>query len=659
MARSSRWPAWLTFATLLACGSPKAGAPLPFAGETGDAGSDAGSPGAPRGPHALWSEDPESLDNPFPDGRLASPDGGNGVRPRFWTPFLPASDETEGDPLLDGYFGRLGQTFATVSGFGNYGGQLVRFSGPVDAASLSAAFVFVRLAPLAAAEKAAPGVTYDAGLDYALVRPGAPLSPATPYALVLTSAALAAGAPLVRAPDFDAWAQGGGASAVKEVAAALSTDPDTIVFASFFTTEDVRHDLAALASWVAKPLPGALPVTVAATPVTAGCAGASLSQQCPRGVFDADGGVANVLAGWFYSEGWEDPPADVGTVVIGDVTLADARDGEQGHFTAAAVADPGAGRQVARQFVLAVPDPAKVRMPEAGWPMVVAGHGLGGGNSIHEDGNGDVLPTFCLAMAEFLAQNGYGCIGIDAPSHQSRGSPLAFFDLDDMSVTRDYVREMIFDEMQLSRLLASWPPGRYGVTIDPSRVSYVGQSMGSVEGASLLTLDPRQKGGVLLVPGGGLTDIVQSPVLGSEVDLLLSAELGLGYVGADGGLEPGFSAALPIVMVLAQAIVESADPINHAAFFPASAHALIDEGLEDTIMPNATTDALAAALGFPALAAPSQDPAGVNGIWKWDLAKYGLDPAVDQPHSLFGYLPPARAQAGAYLASFETKIPGP
>ncbi len=615
----------------------------------------------PSGPHALWSADPEGLDNPFPDARLSGPDGGNGVRPRFWTPFVPAADETAGGALLDGYLASLGQTFESVSGFGNDGAQFVRFSDPVDPASLAGAFAFVRLVAPPVVEAVAPTVTYDPALGYAAVRPGRPLQPATPYALVLTSDAHAqGGGALVRSPDFDLWARGAGAGPVQSIAAALGKSPDEILLASVFSTEDVRHDLAALAAWAGQPLAGPPPITVPATPVTTCTPGeAPSAEQCPEGVLTPDGGVRQLLAPWLYSEGWENAPADVGTVVIGDVALKDARDGEDGHFTAAAIADPSSGRTVSRQFVLTTPDPAKVPMPPAGWPMVVAGHGLGGGNSVHEDSNGQPLPTFCLAMAEFLAENGYGCLGIDAPSHQSRGSAAAFFDLQDLSVTRDYVRELVFDQMQLARILAAWPPGLDGVTVDPTRLGYVGQSLGSVEGAVLLTLDPRLKGGVLLVPGGGLTDIVQSPVLGSEVDLLLSAYLGIGYTGADGGLDPNFTAALAVVDALGQAVVESADPINHAAFLPSSVHALIDEGLRDSIMPNATTAALAAALGFPTLEAATQNPAGVDGLWQWDLTKYGLDPTVDQPHFLFAYIPQARAQAGAYLQSFETDVPAP
>lgn len=617
-------------------------------------------PPVPSGPHALWSADPTSLANPFPDARVVGHDGGLAARAGYWQPFVPQVDADAGGSVFAGYMNELAQSFGSIDGFGNYGAQLVPFSDPVEATTLAGAFSFVRLATPPVVETA-PTVAYDADLGFASVRPATPLLPATPYALVLTNAAqAAAGTALARSPDFDAWARAAGQAQVAVAASALQLQPDVIIFMSVFTTADVRADLGALATWVAQPLSGGPALTVSPTPITTCTGGGDATiEQCPEGVLTVDGGAQQILNSWFYNEGWEDPPVDVGTVVIGDVALQDVRDGENGHFVPAYVAAPGSGRTVSRQFVMATPDPALHPMPAAGWPMVVAGHGLGGGNSVHQTSPGQPMPTFCLAMAEFLAQNGYGCLGIDAPSHQSRGPYFDYFNVQDLGVTRDYIREMVFDEMQLVRMLASWPAGLDGITIDPSNLRYVGQSLGSVEGADILTLDPRLQGGVLLVPGGGLTDVVQSPMLGSEVDILISSYSGLSYTTlVDGGVDPDFLAIFPIVFSVGQAVVESADPINHARFLPGRVHALIDEGLLDTIMPNPTTNALAAAFGFPTLAAATESDAGVDGLWKWDLTKYGLDPTVDEPHFLFGYIPQARAQAGAYLRSGDTNVLG-
>lgn len=420
----------------------------------------------PSGPHALWSADPSSLANPFPDARVLV-DGGLAARAGYWKPFVPQTDVDEGGQSFDDYMTQLTQSLGSTHGFGNYGAQLVPFSDPVVPSSLQGAFSFVRLTTPAVVE-AMPTVAWTEALNFASVRPAVPLLPATPYALVLTDAAqAAAGGALARSPDFDTFARGAGQAQVAAAAAALGVQPAHVVFASLFTTEDVRGDLGALAAWVAQPLPGGPALTVVPTPVTT-CTGSGNAtvEQCPEGVFTVDGGAQQALKLWLYDEGWEDAPVDVGTVVIGDVALQDVRDGEDGHFVPSAVADPSSGRTVQRQFVLATPNPATHPMPAGGWPMVVAGHGLAGGNSVHLQSAGQPMPTFCLAMAEFLAQQGYGCIGIDEPSHQSRGSFANFFDFQDLSVTRDYIREMVFDEMQLSRLLASWPAGQYGITID-------------------------------------------------------------------------------------------------------------------------------------------------------------------------------------------------
>ncbi len=617
--------------------------------------SDAGPP--PSGPHPLWTADANDPSNPFPDGRLVDADGGVLTRPNYWQPFTPPALAAEGGTAFSTYLDQLGALMETSQGFGNFAAELVPFSSTPDAASLSSAFAYVQLG---SSPKLGPPpvVSVDPTLPVARVHPSVPLDEGTPFALVLTDAATAGGTPLVASPDFWAWKNGPGAGDVSAIAAALGTTAAHVVFADLFTTAKARSDLEAVVPWISQPLSTFPTLIVASTPLTqCGSGATSLSGQCPEGVFSADAGTISTLDPWFHQEGWESPPVDVGTVVAGALPMKDLRDGEQGHFQPASVADPGSARDVTRQFVLALPNPATIPMPASGYPIVVAGHGLGGGNSLHENGNGGPDPTFCLSKAEWLAQAGFGCIGIDAPSHQSRGSSLEFFDLQDLTVTRDYFREMAFDMMQVMRIAASWPAGLDGATIDPTRLGYLGESLGGIMGATFVSLDPRVTGGVLLVPGGGLSTIIGSPSIESSLGLLIAGNLGVSLFGANGGIDPNFQEFLPVVQTVGQVILESGDPIDYAQTLDPKKHFLLIEGLNDQTIPNEATDDLAAAFGIPALDAAASASGGISGLWKFDLSHYGFpDPKKDNPHGVFELVSAARAQAGTYLKSGDSQI---
>jgi hypothetical protein len=300
--------------------------------------------------------------------------------------------------------------------------------------------------------------------------------------------------------------------------------------------------------------------------------------------------------------------------------------------------------------------------------MVLVGHGLGEANTLQLGGNHKPLFSECVMLAEFFTKAGFGCIGIDAPSHGSRGSAANFFDFAALEVTRDYFREMAFDQMQLQRFAASWPAGQAGITIDPQRLTYFGVSLGGIMGANFLSLDKRTPHGVLVVPGGGLYQIFQSPMIFDSLGFLLAQlNMGVSFLAADGGYNPDFIASLPFLEAAAQAVLEPGDSINNGTLFSGSTalgqskHVLMLEGLGDQTVPNETTDQLAATLRVPTLLAGSSASGGASGLWKYDLTHYGLDPnpgtdgGVD-PHGTFFYVPQARDQVSHYLMSNGTDI---
>jgi hypothetical protein len=622
------------------------------------------------GNYPLWSSDVLSGANPFPDSRLIGTDGGMGARPRLWQPFLPADVETVGGVSFQTFMTELAHALQPLGGFGNYGAILLPFSAEADPATLPAAASYLATAGNGSLGPTAD-VAYHADLTFAEIHPDLPLQPGQAYVLVLTDAAKdTTGKAMVRSPDFAVFASSGqGQALVSQAAQILGTSTQHIIFAMQFQTESTS-DLQTLAVQVtpAPSAPYAVDIPTTPVPVSACSNLTSIDVQCPRGVFTKDAGLDELMP-WFTASlvdggdgggiGYQDPPDDVGMVIAGGVTLKDVRDAEAGTFQSAAVADPfGSGRDVQREFVVVTPDPAT--MPDGGFPMVLVGHGLGQRNTLWVDSSGKPEFSECVMLAEFFTKAGFGCIGIDSPSHGTRGNWGVFFDFADLLATRDNLREMAFDQMQMQRFAASWPAGNLGITIDPNRLTYFGVSLGGIMGGNFMSLDPRTRHGVLNVPGGGLYQIFESPNIFNELGLVLAQiNLGIPFNNVyDGGVNPDFVASLPFLEAAAQSVLEPGDPINNATLFgdAGTRHVLMQEGLLDQTVPNHTTNSLAGTLGVPTLQAAASGTDGVSGLWKYDLTQYGLDPTKVNPHETFFVIPQARDQVAHYLDSSGNEI---
>lgn len=620
---------------------------------------------SPTGPHVLYSADPANPDNPFPDARLSGRDGGLGSRTNAYQPFIAAAAVAKGGPSFQTYMEVLNQTLASLPdsarGFGNDGAELVPFSESLAAASLTAAFSYVALSGTPALGPEAR-VSYIDAPPFAQVSPALPLAPNHSYALVLTDAAKSvAGRALTRSSDFDAWAHGDGATQLAAAAGVIHLDVAHIIFAMVFTTQNAPTDLVSLAGWIKTSTVPTFTFAVP-TPNVTDCTAPPMGTQCPLGIFTADAGtlaavmpfLTESIADGGANGGYQEPPSEVGTIVTGTVVLKDMRDSEAGHFQPSMVAAPDTGRDVARAFVLALPDPAnpKTPLPPNGYPLVLVGHGLGGSNSVGFSA-GVPNSSLCVQLAQFFAAQGFGCIGIDAPSHGTRGGEAGFFRFDDLTITRDYFREMAFDQMQILRVAASGQLAQFGAHIDKTNLRYFGISLGGIMGSTFLSIDPNSLGGVLNVPGGGLVNIFQSPSIFYDLGLILQGSLAIPYNGPNGTVDPDFQATIPFITTVSQVLLESADPINYAALLPSTKPLLIQEGLLDRTVPNNTTDDLAAAYGVQQVTATTGTPGGpgVDGLWKYDLTKYGLDPTSPDinPHLIFTLLPAVRAQTAVYL----------
>lgn len=246
-------------------------------------------------------------------------------------------------------------------------------------------------------------------------------------------------------------------------------------------------------------------------------------------------------------------------------------------------------------------------------PLVVFHHGIFGSRF-------QMLP-----LAEKLAEKGFAVVATDAPFHGDRafcetnadcnggtctlaaneaapgtcsgGSGLAFdsarlttrasgnyFISPNFFRIRDAVREDLFDQSALIQAVAR-PPlgapetlepltqrliGADGVYVDPTRVYFVGMSLGGMIGTSVVATNPRISEAVLNVAGGTLTDIfTRSPSFEPQITPLF-AQLIPGFTldkvnPASAAYDPVVAQEYAQTLIVAKWILDPAESINYAA----------------------------------------------------------------------------------------------
>ncbi len=191
---------------------------------------------------------------------------------------------------------------------------------------------------------------------------------------------------------------------------------------------------------------------------------------------------------------------------------------------------------------MTVPDANVIPMPESGWPVVILQHGI--------TSNKESM----LAITGALSSQGFATIAIDHPLHGARGftqetpdrtltfnastnSATDYMNLSNLLVTRDNLRQSIADKLALRFALNSIS----GVTIDRSRVQFLGHSLGGITGASMVALANTSTGNAMLdaafkietatlaMPGGAVANfLLDSASFGP----LIKASVMLGAGGA-------------------------------------------------------------------------------------------------------------------------------
>lgn len=550
----------------------------------------------PPGAEAIYGEAEVTVLTPYPSNRYTVPDAASptGLRVRI----LPGgSTDLVADPMLEATFSELNKH----DGFSTTGGVIVSFTAPLDVTGLApppepsdspspimdaaefalptSPFVLIDVDPMSPERGKARGLVarywqqpkddYFLHDEYVLIaQPAEPLRPRTRYLFAVTDALRAAdGGPVHRSPLMSELLEGRASDAYAiEVGEGLATlasfgvERERVKLATSFTTMTVHDELLAAAKQVRTT------------------------------------GAPKLLEPWSLETAMQAPDKRLRLRAVYEAT--EYRNGTTGRFQIGADGAPKAQEQVGIEVFLAVSDAESSERR----PLVIFQHGLAG----DKDG--------CWGTAERLASLNAAVVAIDSPHHGTRAvdpdaSATAVFkffgiEIEDKSFVigkaRDNFRQMALDQLVLLELIESLkdtdllplgaPDGK--PDFDTSRVLYIGHSFGAVQGATIFAMAPEISAAVWNVGGAGLTTLLRdSGTFGLLVKALTPP-----------GVPPGEVARFFAVI---QAIVDPGDPLNYARFGTLEAlpgvdgwrarDVLVQEVLDDGIVPNSTSEALARA----------------------------------------------------------------
>ena len=265
--------------------------------------------------------------------------------------------------------------------------------------------------------------------------------------------------------------------------------------------------------------------------------------------------------------------------------------------------------------------------PDAGYPTIVFGHGLGGSKeNLFAIASQFAAAGFASVAIDFVAsgsraiQNSnaaaLGCAGTNPPPTVA-DQPQCFAPIlsADLAGTRDNLRQTALDMISLVAALKACGTDSCGeLEVDPAHIDYAGISLGGIMGTIVAAVVPDFQGALLNVPGVGLLDILENtanlPIRCSLVDSLIGAGILTGdlWNGSDVGLcttdawkaEPSYQSFSSI----ARWVIDPADGANYTSLL-ATRKVLMQEVINDQVVPNVATNDLGALIGLtPAAADP-------------------------------------------------------
>ncbi|HEY5920767.1 MAG TPA: hypothetical protein VIV11_03810 [Kofleriaceae bacterium] len=199
--------------------------------------------------------------------------------------------------------------------------------------------------------------------------------------------------------------------------------------------------------------------------------------------------------------------------------------------------------------------------------------------------------------------------GYVPPSPTSANQCYAPFLSADLATTRDSIRQTVLDLQRLVRAIKSCTPASPcgSLEVDPTRILYTGQSLGSIIGTVAVGTSPDIKTAVLNVGGVGWADILENtqtlPIRCLLVNGLIDAGILTGekWTGGATGLcttdewktQPGYATFAAI----GRWVLDPSDPANFAGR-TAQKRVLVQEVVGDMVVPNISTDRQAALMGL-------------------------------------------------------------
>ncbi len=305
--------------------------------------------------------------------------------------------------------------------------------------------------------------------------------------------------------------------------------------------------------------------------------------------------------------------------------------------------------------------------PDTGWPIAIFQHGI-------TRSRADML-----ALADAMAMEGFAMIAIDMPVHgitsedesllvfrqpeierhfnmdlvnnetsapgpdeRPDASGTHFYNLSNLSNTRDNTRQAVADLFTLSASLGSLED------IDSSQKVFIGHSLGAIVGTTFLAFDDSVRSATLSSGGGGLPRLLAaSPAFGPAIAAGLEGA-GVDVNGPDGNQ----------FLNAAQTVVDSADPINHASQAAANTQVHMTQINGDTVVVNnlagfplVGTEALARMMGLDTIRETTQG----SGLVKFEPGYHSslLSPALDPRNSLVTI---TEEQAAAVFAELQLQV---
>jgi len=301
--------------------------------------------------------------------------------------------------------------------------------------------------------------------------------------------------------------------------------------------------------------------------------------------------------------------------------------------------------------------------PPGGWPVVVFGHGFTRSRGdIFAIGSQLAAAGIATVSLDWVAHgdptlggraiqvNDQGlCAGTPDPTDTDTGGITCFAPSlsSNLAADRDYIRQSVLDTLALINALklCSADTCGTGFNLDPNRIGYISQSLGSMIGSVVVPMSPDIKTAVLNVGGVGIIDIIENTRPGflcPLVDALIDA-------GVLSGDKSNLTAMPPTGLCLtdtwktnpawlefaniARWIVDPADGANFADRL-VGRPILLQEVVGDDTVSNGSTQTWAALLGLTPTAAavatsptPAPTSAITGGVGSAHYVQYDTVPA--------------------------------